>query len=82
MDSGNPSIPVSVLVPTRNEESNLEACLSCLEPFAEVIVYDSCSTDRTVEIAERRGVAVVRREFDNFSEHKNWALENIPFRHE
>jgi len=82
MNSGNPSIPVSVLVPTRNEESNLEACLSCLKPFGEVIVYDSFSTDRTVEIAEKYGATVVRREFDNFSAHKNWAMGNIPFRHE
>jgi len=73
---------VSVLVPTRNEEMNLEACLSCLAPFGEVIVFDSHSTDRTVEIAERHGAAVVQREFDNFAAHKNWALENIPFRHE
>ena len=60
----------------------MESCLSCLEPFGEVIVFDSYSTDRTVEIAERHGAAVVRREFDNFSAHKNWAMENIPFRHE
>ena len=46
-------IPVSVLVPTRNEELNLEACLSCLSGFGEVIVFDSLSTDSTVEIARK-----------------------------
>lgn len=74
------SIPVSVLVPTKNEEQNLEACLSCLARFDEVIVFDSYSTDRTIEVAEKCGARVVQRGFDNFSTHKNWALANIPFR--
>lgn len=71
-----------MLVPTRNEELNLEACLSCLSGFGEVIVFDSLSTDSTVEIARQHGASVVQREFDNFSAHKNWALANISFRHE
>jgi glycosyltransferase involved in cell wall biosynthesis len=73
-------IPVSVLVPTKNEDQNLESCLSCLTRFDEVIVFDSYSTDRTLEIAEKCGARIVQREFDNFSTHKNWALSNIPFR--
>jgi glycosyltransferase involved in cell wall biosynthesis len=76
------SIPVSVLVPTRNEEQNLEACLACLERFDEVVVFDSNSTDHTIELAEKCGARIVQREFDDFPTHKNWALENIPFRHE
>jgi glycosyltransferase involved in cell wall biosynthesis len=82
MTSERTAVPVSVLVPTKNEEQNLETCLACLSRFNEVIVFDSNSTDRTIEIAEKCGARVVQREFDNFSAHKNWALENIPFRHE
>ncbi len=82
MNPSRSSIPVSVIVPTRNEERNLETCLSCLANFDEVIVFDSFSTDRTVEIADKFGATLVRREFDNFSEHKNWALTNIPFQNE
>ena len=75
-------IPVSVLVLTRNEELNLEACLSCLTSFDEVIVLDSMSTDHTVEIAKKFGATVIQRVFDNFSAHKNWAISNIPIRNE
>lgn len=82
MNHENNSIPVSVLVPTRNEEQNLDACLISVARFDEVIVFDSYSTDRTIEIAEKYGAKVVQREFDNFSVHKNWALDNISFRHE
>jgi glycosyltransferase involved in cell wall biosynthesis len=77
-----PRVPVSVLVPTRNEEHNLDSCLACLTGFEEVIVFDSYSTDRTIEIAKGFGATVVQRKFDNFSAHKNWALDNIPFRNE
>lgn len=80
MNNNRTTIPVSVLVPTRNEEQNLEFCLTCLARFEEVIVFDSYSTDRTIKIAERWDARVVQREFDNFSSHKNWALSNIPFR--
>lgn len=80
MNNNRTTIPVSVLVPTRNEEQNLESCLTCLARFEEVIVFDSYSTDRTIEIAGKCGTRVVQREFDNFSSHKNWALSNIPFR--
>ena len=82
MKDSKSTIPVSVLVPTWNEESNLEACLSCLSSFDEVIVLDSMSTDRTEEIARSFGATVIQRVFDNFSAHKNWAISNIPFRHE
>src|SRR5512142_3143165 len=82
MSSERTSIPVSVLVPTRNEEQNLDDCLTCLANFDEVVVLDWYSNDRTVEIAGRHGARVVQRKFDNFSAHKNWALDNIQFRNE
>ena len=67
-------------VPTRNEAQNLDDCLRCLTKLDEVVVFDSYSTDRTIEIAEKTVREVVQREFDNFSSHKNWALSNIPLR--
>jgi len=54
----------SIIVITRNEEANVEACLgSVLESFAgrsfEIVLVDSASTDRTVELARRHPVRVV-----------------------
>jgi glycosyltransferase involved in cell wall biosynthesis len=48
----------------------------------DVHVYDSFSTDRTLEIARAAGARVAQREFDNWSSHQNWGLTNIPFRHQ
>jgi glycosyltransferase involved in cell wall biosynthesis len=74
--------PVSVLIPTRNEARNIGACLEAVAWAAEVIVFDSLSTDATTAIAAEKGAAIVSREFDNFSDHKNWALDNIEFQND
>ncbi len=48
-------VPITVLVPTLNEERNLADCLRHLEWADEVVVVDSSSTDATREIAEKHG---------------------------
>lgn len=75
-------IPVSVLIPTKDETRNIKACINSLEWADEIVVFDSHSTDDTVEIAQSLGVRIVKRVFDNFSTHKNWALNNIKFRND
>lgn len=72
---------VSVLILTLNEERNLPACLESVRWCDDVVVLDSFSSDRTVEIAKNAGARVFQRPFDDWSAHQNWALENIPFKH-
>lgn len=72
---------ISVLVLTKNEEKNLPGCLESVAWCDDVHVYDSCSDDRTVAIAQARGARVTQRPFDNWAAHQNWGLANIPFRH-
>ena len=76
-------IPVSVLIPAKNEEYNLPACLESVAPAAEVVVVDSQSSDRTIEIAEHHGAKVVQFYFNgSWPKKKNWSLENLPFSNE
>ena len=50
---------VSGIVTTLNEEANIVACIRSLQQVCnEVVVVDSCSTDRTVELAEAAGARV------------------------
>lgn len=73
---------ISVIILTKNEQQDLPACLESLAWCDDIHLYDSMSTDNTVEIAEKFGATVARREFDNWSSHQNWGLNNIPFKHE
>ena len=72
---------ISILILSLNEEKNLLACLETCKWSDDVHVLDSYSTDGTVEIAKACGAKVWFREFDSFSQHQNWALRNIPFKH-
>lgn len=72
--------PVSVLIPTLNEERNLPGCLDSVAWADEIVVFDSHSTDGTAGIAKAAGARVITRDFDSFAAHKNWALDNIDFR--
>ena len=75
-------VPLSVIVPTKDEERNITACIDSLDWAGEVVVFDSHSTDATVAIAKEKGARIVQREFDSFARHKNWALDNIDLAHE
>jgi glycosyltransferase involved in cell wall biosynthesis len=76
------SVPVSVLVPTLDEEVNLPECLESLAWADEIFVVDSFSHDRTLTIARDRGAYVVQHAFESYSRQKNWALDTLAFRNE
>jgi glycosyltransferase involved in cell wall biosynthesis len=74
--------PASVLILTKNEEVNIEACLETLTWSDDIVVFDSYSSDRTLELAKKYpNVRVVQRKFDTWSRHSNWALDHIPWTH-
>jgi glycosyltransferase involved in cell wall biosynthesis len=76
-------IPVSVLIPAKNEEKNLPACLESVARADEIFVVDSQSSDRSCEIVESYGANVVQFYFNGgWPKKKNWSLENLPFRNE
>lgn len=76
-------LPVSVLVPVKNEERNLPDCLASVAWADEIFVVDSSSVDRTRDIAESMGAAVIDFHYvPGGPRKKNWSLENLPFRNE
>lgn len=77
--TGSPrSSPVSVIVPTRDEESNLGRCLESVRGWAgEIIVVDSGSTDRTLDIATDYEAKVHTHEYENAPKQWEWILENV-----
>lgn len=76
-------VPVSVLIPVKNEAANLPRCLESVKWAAEVFVVDSLSTDGTPGIAQGLGTRVVQFEYrGGWPKKKEWSLRNLPFAHE
>lgn len=71
---------ISVLILTRNEERNLPAVLANVCWSDDIVVFDSFSTDRTVEIAKAAGARVVQRVFDNERSQREASLA-VGFKH-
>jgi glycosyltransferase involved in cell wall biosynthesis len=65
---------LSVAIVTLNEEENLERTLASVRWAEEIVVVDSGSTDRTVEIARSYGARVFEREWPGFAAQKNFAI--------
>lgn len=82
MNTNPPTVPVSVVVLTRNEEVNVRACLQSVAWADEVFVVDSLSTDRTAEIAVSIGARVFFHPFEGYAKQRNWALDHLPLAHE
>lgn len=76
-------IPVSVLIPVKNEAANIKDCLDSVDWADEIVVVDSASTDATGAICAAAGASVVQFRYDPAGPRKkNWALGNIPFRNQ
>lgn len=77
------SVPVSILIPIKNEAENLPRALRSVAWSDDVFVVDSASTDGSQAIAEAHGAKVVQFAFNGiWPKKKNWALENLPFKYE
>lgn len=72
-------IPVSVIVPVRNEAHNLRRCLESLSDFGEVYVIDSASTDATADIARSYGAKIVQFHYQGgWPKKRQWAMDMLP----
>ncbi len=76
-------LPVTVIIPVRNEAHNLPRCLRALGDVADVIVVDSQSTDATVEIARDFGAQVFQFHYQGgWPKKRQWAMDTLPLAHD
>ena len=72
---------LSIVVPVKNEEKNLSVCLENVKAFEHVVLVDSGSSDRTLEIATEYGREVVQFKWNGgFPKKRNWLLRNYEFK--
>ena len=74
------AIPISAVVLSHNEATNLPRCLQALQACAEVVVVDDGSTDGSPRIAAECGARVVVHPFASFADQRNWALDSAGLR--
>ena len=70
---------ISAIIPTLNEEIHIADAIKSVSFADEIIVIDSFSTDKTIEIAEKLNVKIIKRKFDDFSSQKNFAIEQAKY---
>lgn len=75
-------IRLSVPIITHNEAANIGRCIDSVLPVAdEVVVVDSLSTDRTLDICAAKGVRIIEQPFAGYVEQKNFAIEQAACDH-
>jgi glycosyltransferase involved in cell wall biosynthesis len=77
------ALPVSVIIPVRNEARNLPGCLQSLGGMGEVYVIDSQSNDATAEIARSYGAKFVQFHYQGgWPKKRQWAMDTLPLAHD
>jgi len=66
---------ISLVIITFNEEKNIKACLETAKWVDEIIVVDSFSTDKTLQICSEYTDKIYQRAFEGFGKQKNYAIE-------
>ena len=69
-------LPISAVVLSRNEASNLPRCLRALRECAEIVVVDDGSADGSPRIAAECGARVAGHPFTSFADQRNWAMDS------
>jgi glycosyltransferase involved in cell wall biosynthesis len=72
-------VQISVLLPTYNCESTVRDTLESVQRASEIVVVDSFSTDRTLEICREYGCRILQHEYLNSATQKNWAAPQCAY---
>ena len=73
---------ISIYILTYNEEIDIAACIESAMLSDDVIVVDSLSSDRTIEIANRYPVRIVQHKFESHGQQRTWMLQSVPAKHD
>lgn len=74
---------ISVIILTYNDDVQIGECLSSIRGLTDdIVVVDSFSTDRTLDICREHGARIYQNPFVNQAIQFNWALDNIEVEHD
>ena len=67
-------LKITAIIPTFNEQDHILQAIESVSWADEIIVVDSYSTDKTVELALEKKVKIIKREYQYSASQKNWAI--------
>lgn len=68
------SADITAIILTKNEEVNIGDCIESIKKVVKrIVVIDSYSTDKTIEIAKKYGAEVYQHSFENYCE-SSWRI--------
>lgn len=73
---------ISIYILTYNEELDIAACIESAMLSDDIIVVDSCSSDRTIEIARSYPVRAIEHPFESHGRQRTWMLESLAPKYE
>ena len=73
----NTTPQLTVIILTLNEAAHIQDCIQSLAWADDCVVFDSFSQDETVELAQKRGAAVLQSKFENYAQQRNAALDAV-----
>jgi glycosyltransferase involved in cell wall biosynthesis len=72
---------ISVLILSLDEQQNIRECLESVAWSDDVVVLDSFSRDKTVDLAKEAGARVLQNRFSNFAQQRNYGVANAGLKH-
>jgi glycosyltransferase involved in cell wall biosynthesis len=82
-DRNSATLPISVIIPVRNEAHNLRRCLQPLSKFGQIYVIDSQSTDDSARIAKSFGAELIQFNYQGgWPKKRQWALDTLPLKYD
>jgi glycosyltransferase involved in cell wall biosynthesis len=79
MDEVEQKLPISVCIITLNEEKNIENCLRSVRWADDIVIVDSGSADKTLEIAKRYTDRIIYNQWKGINEQRNFTLNNARY---
>ena len=70
---------LTAIIPTGNEEHNIVEAIQSLSFADEILVVDSFSSDKTIELAKPLATKIIQREYQNSASQKNWAIPQAKY---
>ena len=70
---------ITAIIPTKNEEHNIVGAIQSVSFADEIIIVDSFSSDKTINLAKPLATKIIQKEYKNSASQKNWSIPQAKY---